>query len=136
MFLRGERPFRMSGSCLQALPDVQKAPPVVREWSGDPYECPGVVGRLSRISGVVGRPCRLSGVVGTPSQMFCSCREALRMTRRPSQMSRSGWETLADVREWSGGLPGCPGVAVRHSRISRSGREALPDVQEWSRGPP
>ena len=63
-------------------------------------------------------------------------------------MSRSGLESLSDVREWSGGPPGCPGVVGRPfrmvgrpARMSTSGREAilngrvdLPDVQEWSGG--
>ena len=37
----------MSGSGRKALPDVQ-------EWSGGPQECPGEVGRPSRMS-VIGR---------------------------------------------------------------------------------
>ena len=52
-------------------------------------------------------------------------------------MSVSGREALPEVREWSGGLPGCPGVVGRPSRMSGSGREsltggreALPDVRE------
>ena len=57
-------------------------------------------------------------------------------------MSGSGWEAFPDVREWSGGPPGCSrevwrlsrmfGVIRGPSRMSRSGREALPNVQEWS----
>ena len=64
-------------------------------------------------------------------------------------MSGSGREVLPDIREWSGGPPGCPGllgssyrfrydstefpgVVGRPSRMSESGREALPDVREWS----
>ena len=56
-------------------------------------------------------------------------------------MSGSGREDLPDIREWSGGPPGYPGVVGRPSRISRSGQEtprmslcgweALPDVREW-----
>ena len=46
-------------------------------------------------------------------------------------MSRSGWEAFPDVREWSRGPPGCPGVVGRPSRMSGSVREALPVVQEW-----
>ena len=41
----------MSGSCRVALPDVREAFPVIREWSGGPLGCPGVVGRSSRMSG-------------------------------------------------------------------------------------
>ena len=37
-------------------------------------------------------------------------------------MSGSDWEALPDVREWSRGPLGCPGVFV-------SGLEALPDVR-------
>ena len=97
----------MSGSCQEALP-------IVRQWSGSLFRCPGVVGRPSRMS-------------GTLSRMF-----------------ESGWETLTnvrdsipDIREWSGephkcpGRPsGCPGVVERPFRMSGSGWEALPDVQE------
>ena len=86
----------MSGSGRQDFLDV-------REWLGGPHECPGVVGRSSRLSG--------------------SGREA-------SQMSRSGRETFPDVREWSGGPSGCPGVVGRTFRMFGSGRESLPDVQE------
>ena len=105
-----ETVFRMSESGLDALPEV-------REWSGDPPECPGVIGRPSRMSG---SPCRMFG---------------------------RGRLALSDVREWSEGLPGCPGgvagspgvvkrvsgcpgVFVRPSRLSRSGRQTLPYVRE------
>ena len=67
---------------------------------------------------------------------------------KPFLMTESGRETLPDVQEWSGGLPGCPGgtpscpgvVGVRSvclevigmpSRKSGSCRETLPDVREW-----
>ena len=69
-------------------------------------------------------------------------------------MSRSGREALADVREWSGGMPdvkewsggppGFPKVVGRTFRmfesggkpiqISRSGREVLSDIPKWSGG--
>ena len=64
----------MTGSGQEALRDV-------REWSGGPPKCPGVV--------------------EMPSRMSESGREAL-------PVSGSGWEALLDVREWSGGPPGCP----------------------------
>ena len=51
---------------------------------------------------------------------------------KASPMSGSGRVTLPDVREWSGGPPGCPGMVGRPSRMSGSGREAFPDVWEWS----
>ena len=57
-------------------------------------------------------------------------REALRslgVVEMLFRMIRSGREALLDVREWSGGPPGCPGVVGRPSRMTESGREALPD---------
>ena len=75
-------------------------------------------------------------------------------------MSGSGWDTLPDTREWSGGPHGCPEVVERPSRMPESvrvwsvgppgflgevgrpsrtsgfGLEALPKVREWSVGPP
>ena len=45
-------------------------------------------------------------------------------------MTGSGRESLTDVREWSGGPPGCLGVVERPSRMSGSGRKALPDIWE------
>ena len=60
-------------------------------------------------------------------------------------MSGSGRETFQDirewsvyppdVREWSGGFPGCQGVDGRPSRMSGSGREVLLIVREWSVDP-
>ena len=60
-------------------------------------------------------------------------------------MSGNGWVALPDVREWSGGLPGCseaferphgyPGVVESPSWMSGSGLEALPDVRELSGDP-
>ena len=52
----------------------REALPDVREWSRGSFRIPGVVGRASRMSG--------------------SGQEAL-------TMSRSGWESLLDVRQWS-----------------------------------
>ena len=40
-------------------------------------------------------------------------------------MSGSGRKALPDVREWSGGHPGCLFVVGRPSRMSERGREAL-----------
>ena len=45
-------------------------------------------------------------------------------------MSGSGRDGIPNVREWSGGPLGCPGVVWRPSRLSGSGRETLPDVRE------
>ena len=112
MSLRGGRPFRMSGSCREALPNVREDLPVVREWSRDPSECPG-------------GPPRFPVVVG----MF-------------SLMSGSVWEAVPDVQECSGGHTRCLGVVGRPYRMSGSGRvahsdvqEAHPNVQDWSGGP-
>ena len=97
----------MPGSGRETLQDV-------RELSGGPPECPGVVGRPSQMSGSgweiapdirvrSGRPPECPGVVG-----------------RPYTMSTIGRETPADVQ----------GVVKRASRMSGSGWEALPDVHE------
>ena len=45
-------------------------------------------------------------------------------------MSGSGREDLPDVREWSRGPPGCPGVIGRPTQMFASGRESLSNVQE------
>ena len=83
-----------------------------------------------------------SGVVGSPSRKF----------ERPSWRSVNGrdtlpdvpegWEALLDVRQLSGGPPGCAegppncsGVVGWPFRMSGSGRETLPDVRECSEGP-
>ena len=57
MSMRGGRPFRMSGSCREALSDVREALSDVRECLegsprtfGGPSGCPGVVEKLSRMS--------------------------------------------------------------------------------------
>ena len=52
--------------------------------------------------------------------MSGSIRKALQVVR----------EAFADVREWSGGSLGCPGVVGRPFQVSGSGRVALPDVRE------
>ena len=45
----------MSGSGSKALPDF-------REWSGDSFKSPGVVGDPLCCPGVVGRPSRMIGI--------------------------------------------------------------------------
>ena len=47
-------------------------------------------------------------------------------------MSESGQEAHPDVREWSGGPPGSPGLIGRTTRMSVSGRQALANVRECS----
>ena len=47
-------------------------------------------------------------------------------------MSGSYREALPDVREWSGGPPGCPALIGLPYRMSGNCQEALPDVREWS----
>ena len=87
----------MSGSRLEALPDVQ-------EWSGGPPGCPGVVDKPSRKSGSGREASRISG----------SCRQTLPDVRewstsrhgcsgvvdKPSRMSGSGRKALPEVWEW------------------------------------
>ena len=51
-------------------------------------------------------------------------------------MSESNQEGILDVREWSEGLFGCPGVVVSSSRMSGSGPKSLSEVRKWSEGPP
>ena len=46
-------------------------------------------------------------------------------------MSGSGRDALLDVREWSGGPPGYPGVVGSPLRMSVCDWEALSDVREW-----
>ena len=87
----------MSGSGREFLPDG-------REKSGCPPECPGVVGK--------------------PSRMSRSGREAHPNVREWS-------EDPPDVREWSGCSRGFAGEVERPSRMSRSSRKALPDVWDW-----
>ena len=87
----------MSGSGWETLPDV-------REWSGRPPGCPGVLGR----------PCRMYGSGGSPSRM-----------------TGSGWEALPHVREWSVGPPECWGVVGRPSQMSGSGQVALTGVWKY-----
>ena len=43
-------------------------------------------------------------------------------------MTGSGQEVHQDVREWSGGPFGCPGVVGKPFRMSRSGLEALSET--------
>ena len=60
-------------------------------------------------------------------------------------MSGSGWASHLDmllwskgppdVREWSGGPPGCLQVVGKTSRMSGSGRASHLDVLSWSEGP-
>ena len=45
-------------------------------------------------------------------------------------MSERDREAHTEVRVWSGGHPGCPGVVGRPTRNSASGWEAIPYVRE------
>ena len=56
--------------------------------------------------------------------------EALSDVREAIPVVREWWEALADVREWSGCPPGCPGVIRMPSQMFGSCRETLPDVWE------
>ena len=81
----------MSKSDREALPHV-------REWSDSTPGCPGVVGRLSRMT-------------GSGWETFSNIRDA-----------------LMDIREWSEGSPRFPKVVGRPSLMSGSGWESLRDV--------
>ena len=74
----------MSSSCLDALLDVREALPVVREWSGDPPKCLGLVGRSFRMFG--------SGWKALPDvrEWSDSTPECPRVVGRPSRLSGSG----------------------------------------------
>ena len=97
----------MSKSGRVTLPDV-------RDCSGRPPGCPGVVGSLSRMSRRLGGP---PGCLGEDG--------------RPSRMSGSDRKSIPDVREWSEDTPGCPSVVGRPPWKSGSGREVLPNVRHW-----
>ena len=102
------RPSQMFRSGWDALPDVWEwcmALPGVREWSGDPAECPRVVVRPSR---KFGRP---SWKFGRQARRFGNGWDTL-----PDVPE--GWEALPDVWQLSGGIPGCAG--------------GPPFVREWS----
>ena len=130
-------PYRMSGSCLETLPDVPEgweAIPDVRQLSGGLPGCPGVFGRPSRMSE---RPTRMpwSGQETLPDvpegwEDLPEVREALPVVREWS-------EAFPNVREWLGIYPRCPGgttgclvVVGWHFRMSGSCREAIPDIRE------
>ena len=51
-------------------------------------------------------------------------------------MFRSGWDTLPNVREWSGVSPRCLAMVWSPSRLSGSGQKALPDDRDWYGGIP
>ena len=67
---------------------------------------------------MVGRPKKDSGVFGGPFRRYGNGHKA-------SQASGNGREALPEVREWSVGPPGSPGVVG-------SGRESLQEVRECS----
>ena len=145
----------MSGSGREAFTDVREwseGPPNVRMWSDSTSGCPGVVGRLPRMTesgwealSVVpvwsGDPFECPGcppgypvVVGRPTWFSGSGREAL-----PDVWV--GREAFTYVQEWSGGPPGCQGVVDWLSRMAGSGgrplqisgscQKNLPDGREW-----
>ena len=97
-----------------------------------------------------GRPVGYPGVVGRPTQMSESGLETLPYVREALSDVREWWEALPhvceacrmfgsgrkaipNVREWSGGPPGCLRVIGSPSQMSESGWEALLDVREWSK---
>ena len=104
--------------------------PDVRERPGDLPICPVVVGRPAQMSGrgrealpklqgwsegspgyleLVGRSFRMSKTgLEAPSGCPGVVRRPSWMSVRPSRIFDSGRETFPNVREWSGGPPGCP----------------------------
>ena len=102
----------MFGSGRQALP-------YVREWSGGPPGCPGMVGMPSRMS-------------GSGQEAFSDFRDWSGGLRGDVAGPHGGLEVPPGGL---GGPPGGPGVVGKPSRMSGSGREALPDVRWWSGGP-
>ena len=58
------------------------------------------------------------------------------MTWSGRESLTGGRVALPDVRDWSGGPPGCPGVVGWPFRMSGIGRVALPVFREWSEGSP
>ena len=119
----------MSRSGRESLQEVREALLDVRELSGDPPGCPGVVIEPHGYPGDFGRPFRMSG----------SRRESLPDVRGGRETLPDVWggqEALTDVWKWLGVLPGCSRVVGRRSQMSRSGRIAPPDVQGWSKGSP
>ena len=67
----------MPGSGRETLPNVRKDLMDIQEWSVGPPRCPGVVGRLSRMSGNSREACLMSGVDERPSRMSGSGQENL-----------------------------------------------------------
>ena len=99
--------------------DVREALLDIREWSGGPPGCPGVVESSSRLFESGRETLRMSGI---PTEISGS-------GQRPSLMSGSSREDLPDVRECSRGSPGSSEVVGWPSRMSGNGREALLDVR-------
>ena len=67
----GRRPSQLPGSGLEIFSDV-------REWSGSPPRCPGVVGKaLPDVREWSGGPHGCLGVAGSHSQTSVKSREAL-----------------------------------------------------------
>ena len=80
----------MSGRGWETLPNV-------RECSGGPPVCPGVVERLSQLSGSGGRPSGCPGVVGCPSRKFKRSARRSGNSRETLPDVPEGWETLLDI---------------------------------------
>ena len=106
---------QMSGIGPEALQDV-------RDSSGGPPLCPGVVGRPSKNDQEwSGGPLAWPGFVERPSRMSGSGRESLKNIRE--------WlGTIPNVRDWIEVPPGCPGVVGSPSHMFGNGWEALPDA--------
>ena len=84
MSLRGGRPFRMSGSCLEALSDVREALRMLGSvWDALPA--------LSDVREKSAGPPGCLGVGGSPP-------ECPGVNTWPAWMSGSVWEALPDIR--------------------------------------
>ena len=100
------RRSQMSVSGSKALPEVW-------EWWGVPLGCPGGLADIRKWSEdppgyprVIRRPPGCPGEVGRPSGMSEGLSRKFGSGRRPSWMSRSGWEFFPNVQECLGGPPG------------------------------
>ena len=124
----------MSGRRFWIFRSGRLALPDVREWSGDPPGCLGVVGGPPGCLGVVwrhsrmflrsGRSFQMSGSYCKASRMSGSGRETILDVRESLSDVRKLSGGLTDVQEWSGGPRECPGVVRRPSQMSKSGRKA------------
>ena len=63
-------------------------------------------------------------MIGRPSQKYGS-------GQRPSWRCGTGWDTLPEVRKWSGDPPDVQELIGKPSRRFGTGPETLPEVRNW-----